>query len=52
MRSTLQPWRRKVRLTRRSRARLAAIFLRQNAAWFRGWMKCRGHPCQKQPATP
>jgi len=50
--STRQPIRRSVRLTNRSRARFAAIFLRQNAAYPPGLMKCRGHPCQKQLAAP
>ena len=51
IRRTFQPRLRRVRVTRRSRDRLAAIFFRQKAALFRGWMKCRGHPCQKQPST-
>jgi len=38
-------------LTSRSRALLAAIFFRQNAALPRGLMKCLGHPCQKHPST-
>jgi hypothetical protein len=48
IRRTLQPSLRRVRVTRRSRVRLAAIFFRQKAAFCRGLLKCRGHPCQKQ----
>jgi hypothetical protein len=44
--STRQPILRSMRLTSRSRARFAAIFFRQNAALFRGLLKCSGHPCQ------
>jgi hypothetical protein len=51
IRRTFQPSWRRVRVTRRSRVRLAAIFFRQKAALVRGLMKCRGHPCQKQPST-
>ena len=28
-----------------------ANFFRQNAALFRGFVSCFGHPCQKQPST-
>lgn len=51
IRSTRQPSRRSVRVTRRSRALFAASFRRQNAALFRGFVACRGQPCQKQPST-
>jgi hypothetical protein len=51
MRTTRQPARRNARLTRRSRARFAANFFRQNAALPFGFVPCFGQPCQKQPST-
>lgn len=51
IRTTFQPWVRRVRVTRRSRAWLAEIFFRQNAALVLGWVACLGQPCQKQPST-
>ncbi len=51
IRSTRQPWRRSIRVTRRSRARFAANFFRQKAALPLGFVPCCGHPCQKQPST-
>ena len=51
MRRTVQPRARRVRVTRRSRVRLAEIFLHQKAALVFGWVAWSGQPCQKQPST-
>ena len=51
MRSTRQPALRSVRLASRSRCLLPRIFASQNACRDFGRVKCRGHPCQKQPST-
>ena len=51
MRSTRQPPLRSILVTSRSRLVFAANFFRQNAALFRGFVACRGQPCQKQPST-
>lgn len=51
IRTTRQPSWRNRRLTRRSRALLAASFLLQKARLFAGRFECFGQPCQKQPST-
>ena len=51
MRKTVQPSRRSVRFTIRSRALLRANFFRQNARLVAGLVACSGQPCQKQPST-
>ena len=51
IRITFQPLARRRRFTRRSRARLAEIFMRQKAALVLGLVPCLRQPCQKQPTT-
>jgi hypothetical protein len=48
---TFHPRRRSVRVTNRSRAWLAAIFLRQYDTLLFGLWPCLWHPCQKHPST-
>ena len=50
-RSTVQPARRSVRVTSRSRAALRENFAAQKAARVAGCVACRGQPCQKHPST-
>lgn len=50
-RTTVQPARRNLLVTRLSRRRFASILSRQNLALLRGKLLQRGHPCQKQPST-
>lgn len=50
-RSTRHPLVRSSRLTRRSRATLAASFASQKEAFVTGFVKQRGQRCQKQPST-
>ena len=51
IRRTRQPRARSPRVTTRSRARLSAIFFRQNRRLVLGREPCFGQPCQKQPST-
>ena len=51
IRRTRQPARRRVPITRRSRAWLRAILVCQNSALVLGCVAWIGHPCQKHPST-
>jgi hypothetical protein len=50
-RRTLHPWASRVRLFLASRALFFSILALQKEAFTAGIVKCRGHPCQKQPST-